>query len=70
MQTAIKILAWMLPISLAVSAIAYSSSNYYQEEVRQDAFMMKVCTDAGGSWYRDWRNKPQCDRPKQESRSQ
>jgi hypothetical protein len=58
-----KVLWWSLPLSAAVAAIAYSSANYYSEESRQEAFMMKACVDAGGEWLRYWNNFPYCKRP-------
>lgn len=58
-----RALWWSLPLSIAIAAIAYSTALYNIEEAKQAAFMMKVCTDAGGSWLQYWSGKPYCQRP-------
>lgn len=60
----IKILCWSIPISLAIGAIAYATAIYNIEDAKQNAFMMKVCTDAGGDWLKTWNNRYYCQRPK------
>lgn len=58
-----RTLAWSIPVALAVAAIAYSSALYSVESVKQEAFMMKACVDAGGSWTYSW-GRPICNRPR------
>ena len=57
-----KNLWWSLPLSIAIAVIAYSTSVYNSEYVRQEAFMMKACVDAGGDWLRYWNWSPYCKR--------
>lgn len=50
-------------MALMFSAIVYGVTQYSVEELKQDAFMMKACADAGGEWVRTWNNRTQCLRP-------
>lgn len=51
----------------AVGLIAKYSSDYYVEEIKQEAFMMKACVDAGGEWSKTWNGRPNCMRPDKRS---
>lgn len=58
----LKILCWSVPLSIAIGAMAYSTALYNMEAERQNAFMMKVCMDAGGEWSHYWNWHPYCKR--------
>lgn len=53
---------WACAAVVSIVAIAHYTSLYEIEQAKQDAFMMKVCTDAGGDWLRQWNNLPYCKR--------
>jgi len=53
--------------TVAVGLIAKYSSEYYIEEIKQEAFMMKACVDAGGEWAKSWNRIPSCIRPDKRS---
>ncbi len=54
---------WAAALTGIITAIAYNTAQYNIEAVKQDAFMMKACMDAGGSWEVDWRTQRNCKRP-------
>lgn len=58
----LKTLFWSLSVALSISAIAYSTALYNVEDAKQNAFMMKACTDAGGDWLKAWSSGHYCQR--------
>jgi hypothetical protein len=61
---AAKVAALGLSASIAFSVLCYSIAISTIEDEKQNAFMMKVCIDAGGSWLLQWNNRPYCQRAK------
>jgi hypothetical protein len=59
----VKTACWAAAVAISITAIAWSSAQFSIEDVKQRAFMMKVCTDAGGSWVSNWRNEWSCEQP-------
>ena len=55
---------WAAALTGMVTAIAYNTAQYNIEEVKQNAFMMKACMDAGGIWEKAWTPHYECKRPK------
>lgn len=55
---------WPIALSaaIALAAISYSTAQYNMEVIKQQSFMMKICTEAGGDWVLSWDN-PICKRP-------
>jgi hypothetical protein len=53
----------VVSIAVAVSIIAWSSSNYYIEDAKQQSVMMKACVETGGQWLANWRPSHSCERP-------
>lgn len=56
---------WAICIAAVVAALSFSTSAYYQEQAKQDAFMMKACVDAGGEWVKNFGPTWNCVRKKE-----
>jgi hypothetical protein len=56
------VLIWAMGIVVSIAIIADATSKYNIEDVKQEAFMMKACVDAGGSWEKGWTPVHECKR--------